>query len=58
MEEINGWTPPLIYDLSSDKTRIATQADIDHLVDIARAYGQLVGIYHNMGGVINCLSRK
>jgi len=30
-ESINGWTPPTIYDVFNDKTRIATQADIDRL---------------------------
>lgn len=30
-ESINGWTPPTIYDMARDKTRIATQTDVDRM---------------------------
>ncbi len=38
---LNGWTPPVIYDAAEDTTRIATQADIDQLTEVARRYFQL-----------------
>lgn len=31
MPDINGWVPPVIYDINTDQTRIATQEDIDRM---------------------------
>jgi hypothetical protein len=33
-EEINGWAPPLIYDITTFQRRIATQEDIDRLTQV------------------------
>lgn len=30
-DEINGWKPPVIYDIHTDTHRIATQQDIDQM---------------------------
>jgi archaellum component FlaC len=30
-ESINGWTPPLIYEMAEGRHRVATQADIDRM---------------------------
>lgn len=30
-DEINGWKPPVIYDIYTDSHRIATQHDIDEM---------------------------
>jgi len=35
-DEINGWKPPLIYDLGRDERRIATQEDVDRLMHVTR----------------------
>jgi hypothetical protein len=37
-QSIAGWKPPLIYDVSTDTTRLATQADIKRLELLQRAY--------------------
>lgn len=29
---INGWKPPVVYDIAEDMSRIATQDDIDKMV--------------------------
>ena len=42
MDEINGWKPPVIYDVASDSKRIATQADIDNMVNALRILGDAV----------------
>lgn len=36
---INGWTPPVVYDVSNDKHRTATQADIDEMETTIRVLG-------------------
>ncbi len=41
-ETVNGWTPPMIYDVYYDKTRIATQEDVDRLVGISREYNRIL----------------
>ncbi len=41
-ESVNGWTPPMIYDISSDKYRIATQDDADTLVAVSQEYGRIL----------------
>lgn len=45
-EEIQGWKPPVIYDVSEGKTRIATQADIDRLVLVESAYRKVAMVVH------------
>lgn len=37
-ETINGWAPPVIFDMASGEKRIATQIDIDNLQSVERAY--------------------
>lgn len=41
-ESIQGWKPPVIYDVSIDATRIATQGDINALTMVSRAYANLL----------------
>jgi hypothetical protein len=41
---INGWTPPIVYDLATDTRRIATQADVDSMQEQLRVLG---GFYTN-----------
>ncbi|HXI78379.1 MAG TPA: hypothetical protein VNH21_14655 [Steroidobacteraceae bacterium] len=38
---INGWTPPVVQDDYSGRSRIATQQDFDELTMIANAYRAL-----------------
>lgn len=45
-EEIQGWKPPVIYDPVDGKTRIVTQADVDRLVLIERAYRRAAMVVH------------
>jgi hypothetical protein len=42
VSEINGWKPPVIYDIETDKQRIATQLDIDRLTAVAQEYGRVM----------------
>lgn len=42
-DTINGWTPPLIYDAGIDARRIATQADIDTILQQLNILGSLYG---------------
>jgi hypothetical protein len=37
-----GWRPPIMYDISTDDWRLATQEDIDRLLQMSRAYGETV----------------
>jgi hypothetical protein len=41
-EEIQGWKPPIFYDITTNETRIATQADLDALTAIQRAYSDVM----------------
>lgn len=41
-ETINGWTPPVIYDIREDRFRIATQADLDKYMALTRVYGKVI----------------
>lgn len=47
--ELSGWKPPLIYDLSCDERRLATQADVDRLVMIARLYEEVMSGIRRLG---------
>lgn len=38
---INGWKPPVIYDMGADRYRVATQEDVDSLLAVHKAYGEL-----------------
>ena len=40
-ETLNGWQPPLIYDIAIGEKRIATQEDVDRLMEIANFYNGL-----------------
>jgi hypothetical protein len=31
VSSVNGWTPPVVYDIVNDRHRVATQEDIDSL---------------------------
>lgn len=39
--ELHGWSPPVIYDIHIDRYRVATQKDIDDLLEIMGRYGAL-----------------
>jgi len=41
-ESVNGWTPPVMYDLANDETRIVTQADVNRLLGIQKCYFDLL----------------
>jgi len=47
VSEINGWSPPLVYDVTIGNKRIATQEDVDRLELIAHLYHQLRGTLNN-----------
>lgn len=47
-EEIQGWKPPLIYDVNEGKTRVATQEDIDRLVLVEDAYREVAKVVHKV----------
>lgn len=40
---INGWKPPVVYDLANDAYRIATQEDINSMQIMLQLYGQFFG---------------
>lgn len=39
--ELHGWSPPVIYDIQTDRYRVATQKDIDDLQEILGRYAAL-----------------
>lgn len=38
VERVTGWRPPVIYDVSTDTYRLATQADLDAYAVLSRSY--------------------
>jgi hypothetical protein len=54
-ETINGWTPPLVYDLGTDTRRVATQDDVD---DMQRKLMLLGGFYTGTKRAIEDLARN
>ena len=48
-ETINGWAPPVIYDIVAEEKRIATQEDIDRLEAVAQDYGRLCHKLRELG---------
>jgi hypothetical protein len=54
-DSINGWTPPIVYDLGTDTRRIATQADVD---DMQRQLLLLGGFYTDTKRAIEGLARN
>lgn len=40
---INGWTPPVIYDIANDSSRVATQEDVDRMQAALNQFSASVG---------------
>lgn len=41
---LTGWTPPVIYELTEDRYRIATQADIDRMMAVLSAQSKFIDV--------------
>lgn len=50
-ETINGWKPPVFYDITTNETRLATQADLD-------AYTLLLATYRDMRVHIRSINER
>lgn len=57
-ESIKGWKPPIVYDVSIDEYRIAEQRDIDQLVAVQQAYGELRQKLKEMESIHNALLER
>ena len=62
VEKATGWRPAVIYSIQDDEFRVVTQQDVDELLAIRRAYGELREAFnrvqHDLDGWLKGVAEK